>query len=57
MLAEVERDYATRTHKQMYNKMEALMEPRRRLVDEDNLPPINFTIQKKDLDRDEKSQM
>ena len=33
------------------------MEPRRRLVNEEELPPINFSLVKKDLARDETEQV
>ena len=33
------------------------MEPRRRLVPEEELPPISFSLQKKDLARDEPEQV
>ena len=52
LLSEALKDYENRTHTKQYQTMEALMKPRRRLIDEEQLPPINFPMQKQDIDGD-----
>lgn len=54
-LVEAVHDYATRTHAVQFNNMEALMKPRKRLIADEELPPIGFSILPKDLDQDEKN--
>ena len=56
-LAEAERDYNERTNVEQYKTMAAMMQPRRRLVQEEELPPINFSLVKRDLEGNEPEQV
>lgn len=55
-LVEAVHDYATRTHAVQFNNMEALMKPRKRLIADEELPPIGFSIVPKDLEKEDRTQ-
>ncbi len=51
LLAEAVQDYKTRTHVDQYKTMQNIMQPRKRLMPEHELPPINFSINKEDVNK------
>lgn len=57
LVAAAEKDYRTRTHIEQSKTMENMMQKKRRLIQQEELPAIHFSMRKKDLAEDDLKQI